>query len=243
MNTNSITQRISTRQRGFIQGAIIFALALIAVIITVLSSGSSDNADQLSREQAKQQAGQIISAGTKIYTGYLRAQSDGLNPFMQSGANLIVTAKASNANAPSWDLSKYSVFPRIDEIAFNTNSAQAFQITRAGEAQIDNSGLGSIDSDCASTSKCSLLLTLDNLRKSVCDALNLKLNKKAGKTLDAMSNITSETVPGKVVFLLGQVDPNSGVDAGSLEGCYNSNSSVGEKTYRYFKVLHVNWSL
>ena len=243
MNTNSLPQR------GFIQGAIIFALALIAVIIAVLSSGTSDNADQLSREQAKQQAGQIISGGAKIYSGYLRAQADGLNPFQVSGggtalSNLVIPQPAlATVASQAWDLRKYSGFPKIDDVAFAGNAALPFLIQDIGEVLVTGIATSISNSGCGAAVPCTLLVTLDGLKKSVCDAINFKMNKIPGRTLESMDPIVASgtSSPGRTITELGQVNVNFEPGAGNIEGCFKVGA--GSNNHMYFKALHVNWKL
>ena len=152
-------------ERGFIQGAIIFALALIAIIITTFSSGSSDTADNVNKEQAKSYAGTIISAGAKIYTAYLQAQSDRRTPLVQNGTSPALVVGTASAPAPvngraTWALASYARLPTVDSGAFAND-----QISNSWLLSIKKIGT-SVDETCT-LEDCTVFLQLKNLKRSV----------------------------------------------------------------------------
>jgi hypothetical protein len=222
-----------SRQQGFIQGAIIFALALIAIIIATFSSGSSDTADNVNKEQAKSYAGSIVAAGAKLYTAYLQAQTDRRVPFVNNAGNVAVIVGAASAPSPAgvggqdtWALASYARLPTMDSGAFANDQ------TSNGWIFLDRK-TNATDATC-DTALCTLYLQLPGLKRSVCEAINFKVTSKPPK---------AGTATATVMYTVAS-DNYQVADVGStgIEGCYNKGT-VASPDYTYFKALHTNWSL
>jgi hypothetical protein len=220
-----------SRQQGFIQGAIIFALALIAIIIATFSSGSSDTADNVNKEQAKAYAGSIVAAGAKLYAAYLQAQTDRRVPFVSNAGSFISivgTATAPDVGGQdTWALASYARLPTMDSGAFSDDKPSNAWIfldkkTNSSDAACD-------------TALCTLYLQLPNLKRSVCEAINFKVTAKPPK-----AGLPSETVMFNVASNNSQL--LSDIGSTGIEGCYNKGTA-GTPNYTYFKAVHINWSL
>jgi hypothetical protein len=68
------------RQGGFIQGAILFALVIIAVVVAAFSLASQDNQTSADTEEAKVNATYVLKVGTDLQNGINRAIADGVDP-------------------------------------------------------------------------------------------------------------------------------------------------------------------
>jgi len=206
-----------SHQQGFIQGAIIFALALVAIIIATFSSGASDTADNVNKEQAKAFAGQTISAGAKIETAYFRAQADRRVPFDGGIAdtNLLVKASAGSIRGAEWSLASYAQFPNLDNTMFRNNTPGNWSVVA------HNFGV---------TNTNSVVVELNNLQQSVCTAINQKLTLKIGSFAAASTLTRAQVASNNFQKLLTELGSTP------IEGCYNNSSS-----YTYFKVLHAGF--
>lgn len=68
------------RQGGFIQGAILFALVIIAVVVAAFSLANRDSQNNADSEQAKVNSTFLLKVGNDLQSGINRAIADGANP-------------------------------------------------------------------------------------------------------------------------------------------------------------------
>ena len=105
------------RQGGFIQGTILFALAILGVIIAafaVSNTGSNTNTDT---ERDRVNAGVVIKSGSDLQDAVARAMADNWQPS-------VITLDSTVTTAVPTDLYlfdsryKYGVEPRVPAQAF-----------------------------------------------------------------------------------------------------------------------------
>ena len=68
------------RQGGFIQGAILFALVIIAVVVAAFSLANRDNQTSADTEQARVNASFMLKVGNDLQSAVSRAIADGAQP-------------------------------------------------------------------------------------------------------------------------------------------------------------------
>ena len=68
------------RQGGFIQGAILFALVIIAVVVAAFSLANRDNQNSADTEQARVNASFMLKVGNDLQSAVSRAIADGAQP-------------------------------------------------------------------------------------------------------------------------------------------------------------------
>jgi hypothetical protein len=68
------------RQGGFIQGAILFALVIIAVVVAAFSLANRDNQTSADTEQARVNASFVLKVGNDLQSAVSRAIADGAQP-------------------------------------------------------------------------------------------------------------------------------------------------------------------
>jgi hypothetical protein len=172
MHTSYALSRHHRRQGGFIQGTILFALAILGVIIAafaVSNTGSNTNTDT---ERDRVNAGVILKGGSDLQDGFSRALGDNWQ-----APNVALTGTTAASAAPPLlnlydNAYKYAVAPRLPDQAFADGSAEAFTATNI------HTGLG------ASTEE--RVVTLGGLKASVCRRIN---NLVAGTPWDATATI------------------------------------------------------
>lgn len=162
MTRNRLHRSPARRQSGFIQGTILFALAILGVIIAafaVSNTGSSTNTDT---ERDRVNAGVILKAGSDLQDAFSRAMGDNwqapdisitlpTNPVPPAPPTLL------NLFDPAY---KYGVEVRLPDQAFEDNTADAF-----ADANLADTNLG----DPAVEER---VVTLAGLRLNVCRRIN-----------------------------------------------------------------------
>lgn len=170
MHTSYALSRHHRRQGGFIQGTILFALAILGVIIAafaVSNTGSNTNTDT---ERDRVNAGVILKAGSDLQDGFSRALGDN---WQAPDVALSGTTAASTPLLNLYDTAyKYAVAPRLPDQAFTDGSADAFSVTDV------HTGLGSSTEE--------RVVTLTGLKATVCRRIN---NLVAGTPWDATATI------------------------------------------------------
>jgi type II secretory pathway pseudopilin PulG len=158
MTRNRLHRSPARRQSGFIQGTILFALAILGVIIAafaVSNTGSSTNTDT---ERDRVNAGVILKAGSDLQDAFSRAMGDNWQ------APDIELTGATNPATPVlylYDpLYKYAVQVRLPDQAFENNTAVAFA---------DDNVLGTALGDSSVQER---VVTLTGLRANVCRRIN-----------------------------------------------------------------------
>ncbi len=102
------------RQGGFIQGAILFALVIIAVVVAAFSLANQDNQTSADSEEAKVNATYVLKVGTDIQNAVNRAIADGVNP-INAHAQILFGNLSSTTAVALWDpaLRYLAVAPRF----------------------------------------------------------------------------------------------------------------------------------
>jgi hypothetical protein len=85
------------RQGGFIQGAILFALVIIAVVVAAFSLANRDSNNSADTEQARVNASFVMKAGNDIQTALSRAVADGLPPANINATGVVFDNTVSSA--------------------------------------------------------------------------------------------------------------------------------------------------
>ena len=200
------------RQGGFIQGAILFALVIIAVVVAAFSLANRDSTNNADNEQARVNASFVLKVGSDMQTGINRAIADG---FPSSGipTKLLLLADSSEAadELSLFDPTlRYVSRPQFPPTALDDPTAQPFDVGEAGELKVsfdassNITGVGTADLD--------VLLLVPNLRNDVCRRINVSAN-----------NLLPSAPPLE----------SAGVD-GTREGCF-AESEDGAGTY--FRVV------
>ena len=155
------------RQGGFIQGTILFALAILGIIIAafaVSNTGSSTNTDS---ERARVNAGVVMKAGSDIQDAVSRALAD------QHLAGDITLLAGTTTALPVLYLFdndyRYGSAPRLPEQAFAGSASLPFEEDDA-------------DSIAGDATLNDLLIKLPGLREDVCRRIN---NLALGGPFDA----------------------------------------------------------
>ncbi len=86
------------RQGGFIQGVILFALALIAVVIGVFSTSNSSVDTRTDREEARLNAALLLKVGSDLQDSVNRAVAD-----QRDIATMVLTNPPGNGRFFLWD--------------------------------------------------------------------------------------------------------------------------------------------
>lgn len=155
MHTSYALSRQHRRQGGFIQGTILFALAILGVIIAafaVSNTGSNTNTDT---ERDRVNAGVIMKAGSDLQDGWSRAMADN----WQAASAAVSGASSATRLLVTDPAYKYAVAPRLPDQAFTDGSQEAF--TSDNDV---HTGLGSSGAE--------RLVRLAGLKVNVCRRIN-----------------------------------------------------------------------
>jgi hypothetical protein len=106
------------RQGGFIQGAILFALVIIAVVVAAFSLASQDNQTNADSEEARVNATYVLKVGTDIGSAVNRAIADGVSPAV-ANTQITFTNASDSIAVGLWDpqLRYLSAEPRFPDAA------------------------------------------------------------------------------------------------------------------------------
>jgi hypothetical protein len=207
MNMSSSGFAPRRRQGGFIQGAILFALVIIAVVVAAFSLANRDSSNSADNEQARVNAAFVLKVGSDIQTGINRAVADGF-PTVDIQEKLVLGADSTTlaGEMSLFDQTlRYVARPQFPPTALDDADGQPFEVGAAegvavrftGEAI---TGVGGSDAD--------VLLEIPNLRNDVCRRINVTANN-----------------------LLPTADPlGSAGEGGAREGCY-ATTADGVGTY------------
>ena len=114
------TRRNLRRQGGFIQGTILFALAILGVIIAAFAVSNTGSGTNTDAERDRVNAGVIIKVGSDLQDAVARAMADNWN-----AKNIDLTGTTNTATPllvlfdPAY---KYSLEPRVPDQAFTDGS-------------------------------------------------------------------------------------------------------------------------
>jgi hypothetical protein len=203
------------RQGGFIQGAILFALVIIAVVVAAFSLANRDSQSSADTEQARVNASFVLKVGNDIQTGVNRAIADGLAPENLTSSGVLLNQTASSASALNlFDSNlKYVVRPQFPPTALNTaTTTQPF----AGSDGVGTGATGNWVAKAvtgAGSSNREAIIQIPGLKPDVCKRINVTANSVL-VTADLPADLTA--APGEW-----------------REGCFGTSSSAGT----YFRVV------
>jgi hypothetical protein len=208
------------RQGGFIQGAILFALVILAVVVAAFSLASRDSNSSADTETARVGATLVLKTGSDIANGISRAVSDGLAA-ADAQANLVLTGTVATGKLDLFDTTlRYASRPEIPEnaLADGTAAAQPFGAgtTGADAATLTNNGNASL----LGGANLETILEVPGLTELVCKRIN-------NLTVNTLVNAT---VPTGITSLKA-ADGSSQ----AREGCYSNSGN-----FTYFRVVLVD---
>ena len=203
------------RQGGFIQGAILFALVIIAVVVAAFSLANRDSQSSADTEQARVNASFVLKVGNDIQTGVNRAIADGLAPDKLTAAGVAFNATASDATILNiFDTNlKYVVRPQFPPTAlFSSSTVQPF----AGDNGSGNNATAAWEAKAvtgAGGTNREAIVTVPGLKPDVCKRINVTAN----------STLVTADLPADL----------AAVPATWREGCFGTNTAAGT----YFRVV------
>ena len=159
------------RQGGFIQGAILFALVIIAVVVAAFSLANRDSQSSADTEQARVNASFVLKVGNDLQTGVNRAIADGFPAKDVKGKLVFKTAADGELDLFDSTL-KYLIRPQFPTTALQDSSKQPFDAT-APLARFTTHvvvGAGSVDKET--------VIEVSNLKEDVCKRINVTTNGK-----------------------------------------------------------------
>ena len=116
------------RQGGFIQGAILFALVIIAVVVAAFSLANQDNQTSAASEEAKVNATYVLKVGNDLQNGINRAIADGVDP-AQANSQILFDDVSTTTAVALWDpaLRYLAAAPRFpDAVEATAGTAPGF---------------------------------------------------------------------------------------------------------------------
>jgi hypothetical protein len=218
-------------QRGFIQGVIIFALALIAIVVATLSSGSSDNSEQISKEQSNAYANEMIAAGGRAQDAYFRALADGNQGLVSSNNVVTLMVGATAASAPqTWTLASYAQLPILDSDAYLNRTTGTW---RTYASALNTTAAPSQNSPG------NLVIEHGPVKMALCEAINRKTTNTRDNTWPAFNNAATNYF--NIASSMNMVNSAGLSLTGSkIEGCYYNGIAISAGG-TYFRVLHHNF--
>ena len=194
------------RQGGFIQGAILFALVIIAVVVAAFSLANRDSQSSADSEQARVNASFVLKVGNDLQTGVNRAIADGFAPGQLIGKmKFKATTTAGELDLFNPTL-KYLIRPQFPTTALIVDAVQPFGDPETGiDATAELSAAAAIDGVGGAAKDVVLLIT--DLREDVCKRVNVSTN-----------NVLVTATPPTAVA--------------GREGCYSANGTSGFTYYR-----------
>lgn len=197
------------RQGGFIQGAILFALVIIAVVVAAFSLANRDSQSSADSEQARVNASFVLKVGNDLQTGVNRAIADGFSPANLEGDMVFNATESDGTTLNLFDSTlKYMVRPQFPNTALVDPDAQPFaEVADNAAAWVvtDIAGVGGPDADA--------VVTVTGLKEDVCKRINVTAN----------GVLVSAALPGAI---------DDTTSAGWREGCYESGTD-----FVYFRVV------
>lgn len=197
------------RQGGFIQGAILFALVIIAVVVAAFSLANRDSQSSADSEQARVNASFVLKVGNDLQTGINRAIADGFAPANLEDDMVFNSTESDGTTLNLFDPTlKYMVRPQFPNTALVDPDAQPFAAATSNAAAWDVTpidGVGGADTDA--------VVTVTGLKEDVCKRINVTAN----------GVLVSADLPGAI---------DTGASAGWREGCFGDGTD-----FTYFRVV------
>ena len=196
------------RQGGFIQGAILFALVIIAVVVAAFSLANRDSQSSADSEQARVNASFVLKVGNDLQTGVNRAIADGFAPGqLISKMKFKATTTAGELDLFNPTL-KYLIRPQFPTTALKTPADQPFDATNpkaSFASAVAVAGAGSSDKEA--------IIVVDNIKEDVCQRINVTANGK----------LVTDAPFGTLALAAAD---------GQREGCFGATG-----TFSYFRVV------
>ena len=213
-------RRAVRKQGGFIQGAILFALVIIAVVVAAFSLANRDSQNNADTEQARVNASYVLKVGNDLQSAVNRAVADGLLP-SQVSATIKFDTTASGATAINLfdnDL-KYLTRPEFPPTSLEKNAPQPFR----GTDGVGTNATAGFAADTAllnvgSAAGKEAIVQFSGISKQVCQRVNATVNGSL-VTADPPTFAQATDVAGK----------------GWREGCYGGGTAPA--TYTYFRAV------
>jgi hypothetical protein len=201
-------RRALRKQGGFIQGAILFALVIIAVVVAAFSLANRDSQNNADTEHARVNASYVLKVGNDIQTAVNRAIADGMAPSDVNANLLLMGATAAPALSIFDPDVKYLVRPQFPKTALQVDD-QPF--TSTVTARQPNWALSAITGVGGNDKE--LVLQIPNIKQIVCQRINASAN-------------------GLIVVAAPPADLAAIATAGYREGCFGSGT-----TFTYFRTV------
>ena len=218
MNGNHSGLAPRRRQGGFIQGAILFALVIIAVVVAAFSLANRDNQSSADTEQARVNATFVLKVGNDIQSAVNRAIADGLLPSqVSSKVKLNATpSDASNLNLFDQDL-KYLARPEFPATALASGEAQPFLGTGGGTGATAVFAADKALFNVGGSGK-EVIVTVPGVAEAVCQRINTTVN----------GDLVTAAPPSSYAA----ATDSGGSNRGWREGCYGSGTA-----FTYFRAV------
>ena len=187
------------RQGGFIQGAILFALVIIAVVVAAFSLANRDSQSSADSEQARVNASFVLKVGNDLQTGVNRAIADGFPAKDVKGKLVFKTAATGELDLFDSTL-KYLIRPQFPTTALQDPTKQPFDATTPLATFSANVVVGAGSGDKET------IIAVSNLKEDVCKRINVTTN-------------------GKLVTDAPDTTLALAVAAGKREGCVGSGTA------------------
>lgn len=197
------------RQGGFIQGAILFALVIIAVVVAAFSLANRDSQSSADTEQARVNASFVLKVGNDLQTGINRAIADGFNPANLED-NMVFNSDDSDGETLNLfeENLKYIVRPQFPTTALVPDQEQPFR----DETANDVAWVVQAITDAGDAAQDEAIITVTGLREDVCKRINVTAN----------GVLVSAELPETV----------GGEDGDWREGCFTDGTD-----FTYFRVV------
>ena len=196
------------RQGGFIQGAILFALVIIAVVVAAFSLANRDSQSNADSEQARVNASFLLKVGNDIQSGISRAVADGFPP-ANLGTGIIFNKDPSTETEINlFDTSlRYVSRPQFPPTALATASTtQPFMGTdNEGTLATASMTLAAV-TGVGNTLEREAIVLVPGLKDDVCKRINVTAN----------GAIVTAPIPSD--------EPGTGDVAAWREGCFNDGT-------------------
>lgn len=196
------------RQGGFIQGAILFALVIIAVVVAAFSLANRDSQSSADSEQARVNASFVLKVGNDMQTAVNRAVADGFQPSqLTTKMKFVNTSTAGELNLFD-DTLKYVIRPQFPLTALKDTTKQPFAAT-ATEATWGLEAVAGV----GVTAEKEAILVIGNVKEDVCKRINVTTNR----------TLVTDAPRATLALAAG---------AGEREGCFG-----GAGTFSYYRVV------
>jgi len=202
------------RQGGFIQGAILFALVIIAVVVAAFSLANRDSQSSADSEQARVNASFVLKVGNDLQTGINRAIADGFNPANLDPDSATGELVFNNAASDGTVLNlfeenlKYMIRPQFPNTALVDPTEQPFADATTNGVAVVLENITGVGDAAASEA----VVTVTGLKEDVCKRINVTAN----------GVLVSADLPAAI-----NDDSN-----GWREGCYKSGTD-----FVYYRVV------